>query len=88
MEKNRQRALRRHHLERVKKKRADYAGGYVRQLPDAERLRRIGLYANTVPVCSCWMCGNPRRHLHESSLKEKLAELILAIEVGDLDKAD
>lgn len=21
--------------------------------------RRVGLYANTPKVCSCWMCGNP-----------------------------
>ena len=29
--------------------------------------------ANHLKVCSCWMCGNPRRHLGEVTLQERRA---------------
>lgn len=47
------RANRRHHEERMKAKaRRLYPGK-----PNAIT------YANHLAVCSCWMCGNPRRHI-------------------------
>ncbi|MDO5622857.1 MAG: hypothetical protein Q4G24_15520 [Paracoccus sp. (in: a-proteobacteria)] len=29
--------------------------------------------ANHLAVCSCWMCGNPRRHLGEVTMQERKA---------------
>lgn len=34
-----------------------------------------GLYANTACVCSCWMCGNPRRMFKAITRQEYLAKL-------------
>lgn len=71
MGKNPKRAVRRHHLARVKKLRARYYGGYVLDLPAAERACHIGRFAHTVPGCSCWMCGNPRRYFGEVTMQEQ-----------------
>lgn len=30
-------------------------------------------YAGLSTPCSCWMCGNPRRHLGERSMQERRA---------------
>ncbi|MFP3941396.1 MAG: hypothetical protein ACLF0P_13945 [Thermoanaerobaculia bacterium] len=64
------RALRRHHAARKK--------AWVRRTlrhrflaPEDLSPRRVGLYAETPKVCSCWMCGNPRRHLGEVTLRER-----------------
>lgn len=45
------RAERRHHRERMKRKAAKL---YPGQEP--------GRFADNLTPCSCWMCGNPRRH--------------------------
>ncbi|MES2257252.1 MAG: hypothetical protein V4724_01980 [Pseudomonadota bacterium] len=76
MEKNRKRAERRHHFARIKRKRLDYYGGQALDMPRVDRLRVAGIYARTMPVCSCWMCGNPRRYLGEVTMQERrFAEL-------------
>lgn len=31
-------------------------------------------YHESLPVCSCAMCGNPRRHLGEKTLQEQRAD--------------
>lgn len=67
---SRGRALRRHHRERIER--------YVERV-----LMRVGFvprehvcrYISTRVPCSCWMCGNPRRHFHERTRQERLAEL-------------
>ena len=67
----RTRAFRRHHLQRVKHR--------VASLPQVvcygEHLTPtvIGKYARTRVPCSCWMCGNPRRHFDEITMQEKRA---------------
>ncbi len=71
MEKNRKRALRRHHAARIKAKRIDYYGGYIRRLPKPARLRHLGLVSRTAKLYSCWMCGNPRRWWKEQTVQEK-----------------
>jgi hypothetical protein len=63
------RALRRHHLERMKRKVADYYLGYAKGNP-----RLIGRLAHTRTICSCPMCGNPRRHFKIKTRQELLAE--------------
>jgi hypothetical protein len=47
---------------RLKKKRGHYWWG--RQLTAVE----LGRVVNTPKPCSCWMCGNPRRHLKRDRL--------------------
>jgi len=61
-------AIRRHHRHRMRvKARRIYKGN-----PRAPR------YADNLALCSCWMCGNQRRHakgLEKLTLKErKIAE--------------
>lgn len=62
------RAFRRHHEQRVKRRVAGYYGGYARDNP-----RYIGKFAHARQLCSCWMCGNPRRRLGERTLQERRA---------------
>ena len=65
------RSVRRHHARRRKAWVRRELDHYFWQ-SDAEP-RRVGLYANTPKPCSCWMCGNPRRFLHETTRQEKAA---------------
>ena len=69
--KSHKRAFWRHHLARSKKNRADYCGGYARDLTQAEQLRHIGRFARAMPSCRCWMCGNPRGFFGEITMQEK-----------------
>lgn len=76
MEKSFKRAIRRHHLNRLKNNRAWYYGwlrldpwGKVEVDPKADARHR-GMVAHTARLCSCWMCGNPRKHQHEKTLQE------------------
>jgi hypothetical protein len=61
------RALRRHHEQRMKRRVAGYYGGYAHHDP-----RHVGRIAHARKLCSCWMCGNPRR-LGELTLQERRA---------------
>ena len=63
--KNKQRALRRHHLDRVKKKRKHYWHGNAGADP-----RSAGLCLGTPCLCSCWMCGNQRKY-HGLTIQER-----------------
>ncbi|MFZ6873702.1 hypothetical protein ACO0LF_16710 [Undibacterium sp. Di27W] len=60
------RALRRHHAARLKKKR-QYYYSWTKKLDP----RQLGIVLNTVPICSCYMCGNPRKYFKERSVQEK-----------------
>ncbi len=62
-------ALRRRHERRVKRRVRDYYSAYARS--DA---RASGKLAHTRQLCSCWMCGNPRRYFGEITLQERRAE--------------
>ncbi len=31
----------------------------------------VGKWAHTRPVCSCWMCGNPRKYFGEITIQEQ-----------------
>lgn len=55
--KDMKRALRRHHVARLKKTRRWYHG---RDLWADGRL--IGMAVHTPQLCSCWGCGNQRRY--------------------------
>ncbi|HEY9162852.1 MAG TPA: hypothetical protein VIS94_17380 [Desulfomonilia bacterium] len=47
------------------KKRGEYWWGH--KLEDPE----LGKVARTPTPCSCWTCGNPRRHFKEASIQER-----------------
>lgn len=57
------RALRRHHLNRMKAK----ARSVLPDTPNAER------FANHLKRCSCHMCGNPRKIWKTKTLQETKA---------------
>ena len=64
------RALRRHHDKRKKEWVRKTLGHYF---SDSSELpaRRVGMYSRTPKVCSCFMCGNPRRHCNEATIQER-----------------
>lgn len=65
------RAQRRHDTSRVK------ARFYRKQRLHARwttNQRNAGLFANHGKVCSCWMCGNPRKQ-GDLTMQEKRANL-------------
>lgn len=55
------RGERRFHRERLMTNRKEYYGGYAKELTGKELQRLLSLWARTAQVCSCDMCGNPRR---------------------------
>ncbi len=66
------RALRRHHLARRKRWVKKNLRHYFFD-PSEPEPRRVGLYAETPAVCSCWMCGNPRKVFGELPIQERRA---------------
>ena len=65
----RSRAIRRHHLDRMKVRVRHYYGGHA-----AGDARQLGRLASSRTPCSCFMCGNPRRRLGERTLQERRAD--------------
>ncbi|MEZ4775950.1 MAG: hypothetical protein R3D00_22420 [Bacteroidia bacterium] len=62
--KNYQRAIRRHHRERLLQKRKNYWGN--------DRVHEIKANViNTPKPCSCFMCGNPRKYWNEKTVQER-----------------
>ncbi len=53
----RTRTFRRHHIERIRRKRKRYWGGLVH----ADDQRRQGICERTPKPCNCWMCNKPRK---------------------------
>lgn len=70
--KNMKRALRRHHVARLKAARRFHWGRDLRHDAGA-----LGKAVDTPRPCSCWMCGNPRRHFGNGT-RQELASLLLA----------
>lgn len=67
------RAIRRHHAARIKQARRFYFG-----LDHLTEPRRHGMLVHTATPCSCWMCGNPRRHIGPTR-----AELLHVIKLAE-----
>ncbi|AWN08709.1 hypothetical protein HOT33_gp048 [Escherichia phage Gostya9] len=65
------RALRRHHRQRVKNNRKKYWTVF----PHEESPKRLGLITTTPCICSCWMCGNPRKYFKNSKAGMKTSEI-------------
>lgn len=66
------RAERRHHSKRMKAK----ARRFARRdnFRDPENMARIH---NHLALCSCHLCGNPRKHWNELTIQEKRQEAVL-----------
>lgn len=65
-------AFRRHHYNRLKAKRINkhyWSKGYTDCNGWNERF--LGMAVNTPKNCSCYMCGNPRKHWKDITLQEK-----------------
>ena len=65
------RSERRHHAQRVKAKFYRKQSAHEAWTNDA---RMAGMYANHGKVCSCSMCGNPRRYFHMLTMQERRAD--------------
>lgn len=74
MHETKKRSLRRHHLDRIKHKRSNYYSLATWQIDVETKERHLGRIANTAKLCSCWMCGNPRKHRSEKTVQEISAE--------------
>jgi hypothetical protein len=62
----RSRAERRHHEFRIKQRVRGYYSGYAKDSP-----RHIGKIAHARRLCSCPLCGNPRRHMGAQTIQER-----------------
>jgi len=49
-----------------------YYGGYAVGDP-----RRVGRIAHTRRLCSCWMCGNPRKYWKQATFQEMRAREVI-----------
>lgn len=77
MFKSTKRAQRRHHYQRLKERRVKRK--YWCFHSDSQLSKRhLGVAVNTPKICSCWMCGNPRKQPGDSRTRsEKKADLAL-----------
>jgi len=68
------RGTRRHHRERLMKNRKNYYGGvsncFFGKRTKEEEIRLLNIWARTAQVCSCYMCGNPRKHWNQVTIQE------------------
>lgn len=64
----RSRGIRRHHEQRIKSRVRSYYGGLAANDP-----RHIGKIAHARRLCSCQLCGNPRRHWGQATIQEMRA---------------
>ncbi len=87
MGKTHTRAMRRHHLARLKAKRSAYYGGYIKALPLEEQQRHLGILAHTARRCSCPLCGNPRKHWHQATWQEKRRQSLALSPCYDFEQA-
>jgi len=69
------RALRRHHRNRIKQKVKHYYGGVHKDNQVA-----LGFAVNTPHPCSRECCGNPRKHFKDVTKQEKIHDLAFELE--------
>lgn len=68
------RALRRHHLQRLKAIRQFYRTQGRGQDPASGTGKPLGKVLATPAPCSCALCGNPRRYFGETTLQERRSD--------------
>lgn len=67
------RSIRRHHAQRMK---AKWNSSRQKSALEADLMQspaKAGMFVHTRKLCSCWMCGNPRRHEGLRSIQERRA---------------
>ena len=66
------RAIRRHHIKRLKNKRKNYGtvAIWYDGISQKELEEKISFATRTPCPCSCHMCGNPRKHWKETPIRE------------------
>lgn len=64
------RAERRHHYERRKRAVSRMFRHVWSDSKDMDRPEVLGRWADTRKPCSCYACGNPRRHFNEPTVQE------------------
>jgi hypothetical protein len=77
------RANRRHHLQRMKKK-ARRIAQYSWGISSSTQLKRCERNANHLALCSCMGCGNPRYHF-KSITKQEYRSFLKLLEESDLE---
>lgn len=77
------RALARHQRARLEKARTRRLSTWARDLPPAQRARAAGRLATTPCPCSCWMCGNPRRHFGNTALARTRQEQAACLDLHE-----
>ena len=73
---NRPRAYYRHQRERAKARALRVIAGW----PKDATPELLGRLTNTRTLCSCDMCGNPRRHWKRKPMQERKVELAEQVE--------
>ena len=68
------RATRRKHRERLKKKRRQEEKNIFGNNGIDDK--HLNILIDTKKRCSCYMCGNPRKHFREKTRKELIMDLI------------
>lgn len=91
MSKETLRAIRRHHIERLKSKwqRTQWKNQANANFPSLiSEAKQSGMFVKTRALCSCWMCGNPRKYWGLRSIQELRAMQSRLHEGFDLRKRD
>jgi hypothetical protein len=68
-------SIRRHHAQRLKAKRKKY-----NRVEGKSNPRLLGMLVHSAAICSCWMCGNPRKHFGEVTRQERSAAEVARID--------
>ena len=72
------RDVRRHHSQRIKNRVKHiwlniWRDRYYNEMDKDELVKSISTHSTTRKRCSCYMCGNERKHFNELTLQEKKA---------------
>ena len=67
----RSRSERRHHRQRIRNKVKDYESIRWRKHNPKNYEHNVHLLTETRKLCSCHMCGNPRKHWNEKTMQER-----------------
>ncbi len=70
--KNTKRALRRHHRQRmIRSASRSYVLSFWDNRDPEWKRRQVMRWYNNLKICSCYGCGNPRKHCKEVTIQER-----------------
>lgn len=61
----------------------NFGKGFFPRMSEESRKRVLGIFRKTRTPCSCWMCGNPRKHGGGKTLAERADADSVADQVSD-----